>query len=264
MKKLLQKFVITAAALGGFAGATPALSNTINFDTPVATGAAQAPNTWYTDRFAPASFSSPVAYGGHATTLEVGISGADLQGVGFYNTQGRKLDLASNTTSMSIELFIDNAFGTGPDRRIAGFWGTAFDASATLSAYPIIELARVGGNLVFKGWDNSTGTFSTLGLPSGFTAGSWQTLNIDLLTGSDQFKYTIGDLSLLTGAFGSTSIGNTILQAHNTGQDYTVHWDTLQTSSAVPEPATWAMLIVGFGGVGTAMRRRDRSRLATA
>jgi hypothetical protein len=26
--------------------------------------------------------------------------------------------------------------------------------------------------------------------------------------------------------------------------------------AAVPEPATWAMMIVGFGGVGALMRRR--------
>lgn len=32
----------------------------------------------------------------------------------------------------------------------------------------------------------------------------------------------------------------------------------------VPEPATWAMMLVGFGGVGAMMRRRSRSAPATA
>ena len=32
---------------------------------------------------------------------------------------------------------------------------------------------------------------------------------------------------------------------------------------AVPEPATWTMMIVGFGGIGALLRRRRR-RLATA
>lgn len=32
--------------------------------------------------------------------------------------------------------------------------------------------------------------------------------------------------------------------------------------NAVPEPATWALLIVGFGGVGAAMRRRKGELLA--
>ena len=29
--------------------------------------------------------------------------------------------------------------------------------------------------------------------------------------------------------------------------------------SAVPEPATWAMMITGFGLAGTALRRRNRA-----
>lgn len=29
------------------------------------------------------------------------------------------------------------------------------------------------------------------------------------------------------------------------------------SAAAVPEPAAWAMLLVGFGVIGTAMRRRD-------
>jgi len=32
----------------------------------------------------------------------------------------------------------------------------------------------------------------------------------------------------------------------------------LAPTSAVPEPATWAMMIVGFGAVGAAMRRRQK------
>ena len=31
-------------------------------------------------------------------------------------------------------------------------------------------------------------------------------------------------------------------------------------TSAVPEPATWAMMLIGFGAIGTRIRRRSRSR----
>ena len=31
---------------------------------------------------------------------------------------------------------------------------------------------------------------------------------------------------------------------------------------AVPEPATWAMMLIGFGGIGMALRRRRQPALA--
>lgn len=38
----------------------------------------------------------------------------------------------------------------------------------------------------------------------------------------------------------------------------------IQYSSAVPEPATWALMILGFGVVGYSMRRRQAVRFAQA
>jgi len=40
--------------------------------------------------------------------------------------------------------------------------------------------------------------------------------------------------------------------------------NTVNVPAAVPEPASWAMMIVGFGAVGYGMRRRKTSGLATA
>jgi hypothetical protein len=39
---------------------------------------------------------------------------------------------------------------------------------------------------------------------------------------------------------------------------------TATISSAVPEPASWALMLVGFGGLGVAMRARRTKRAATA
>lgn len=36
----------------------------------------------------------------------------------------------------------------------------------------------------------------------------------------------------------------------------------VDTSAGVPEPATWALMILGFGGIGAAMRRRGKSATA--
>ena len=35
-------------------------------------------------------------------------------------------------------------------------------------------------------------------------------------------------------------------------------------SGAVPEPATWAMMLIGFGAADVSLRRRNRSALQTA
>jgi hypothetical protein len=40
--------------------------------------------------------------------------------------------------------------------------------------------------------------------------------------------------------------------------------DLIFTTGAVPEPATWAMMLAGFGGMGAAMRNKRRNRVASA
>jgi len=35
-------------------------------------------------------------------------------------------------------------------------------------------------------------------------------------------------------------------------------------AGAVPEPSTWAMMLIGFGGLGLAVARRGRKQVATA
>jgi hypothetical protein len=69
---------------------------TFDFNTPVVTGATQAPGVWYTDRYAPAGFSSPDFFDGDNRLLH-SISAADSAtnrpgafSSAFYNTQGRK------------------------------------------------------------------------------------------------------------------------------------------------------------------------------
>ena len=269
MRSLLISFATVVAAVTWLAqGASAAPIQT--FDGPVTLSPTQAPGAWYVDRYAPAGFVGGVNGGGRIGVLQHSINAADSGNArpgafssAFYNTQGRKYDLASGTTSMSIDLYVPAAWAT-TNSRMAGFWGTATDASNAVSAFPIVEFTSDAMNPRFRGWDTLLGGFVDMGLPAGFAYDEWQTLNIDLI-GTD-FVYSIGNLSLSFDANGSTSIANTILQGHNTttGVTYDILWDNLQGPSAaseVPEPASIALWsLMSVAGLA-AWRRR---KLATA
>lgn len=73
-----------------------------------------------------------------------------------------------------------------------------------------------------------------------------------------------GDISAFSGATLYSIVGSTI--GFNTGNfdltpvsGGTPSRLTISTAAAVPEPATWAMMIVGFGMAGAALRSRRRA-----
>ena len=203
-----------------------------NFSKPVVLSPTQAPGKWYTDRYAPAGFVSPVNFNGNARLKHsIAVSGGAnnrpaAYSSSFYNTQGRKYDLTNGTTYMEIELYVPVAWQT-TGRRMAGFWGTAFDAFNNISAFPIIEFTSEDGPARFRGYDN--GVWIDMGLPAGFSYNKWVTLSIELLS-SGEFKYRVENLQAVTNTlaiYNSKRIGNVILQGHNTttGVNYDIYWD---------------------------------------
>lgn len=265
------KVQLLAAAVGLslIAGVANAATTTFDFSAPIATSATEAPNTWYTDRYAPATFQSQVTYGGRTDTLAEGTSvadGASNRPAGysssFYNTQGRAYDVAPGTTLMAIDLYIDPLYASASDgQRLAGFWGVGLDGSSQVSSYPIIELDKIGSDLMLRGWDSSgAGSwFNLTTLPTDLTLGSWDNLRI-ALDGSNIDYLVDGALAGSVDAGGTVSLKSVILQTYNTadGVADTAHW----SAGAVPEPAAWAMMILGFGAIGLALRRRQTVQVA--
>lgn len=65
--------------------------------------------------------------------------------------------------------------------------------------------------------------------------------------------FTLGDFDLGSDLVGGGPIGSVRLQIADVG-----------TPGGIPEPANWALLVTGFGLVGSAMRRRAASRSLAA
>lgn len=99
--------------------------------------------------------------------------------------------------------------------------------------------------------------------------------------------YTLNSLNLLFGSTTFTQLDSTlafkngttdyVLSGNNGGTSYSLVFDptlasqglgfetTLtRTAGAVPEPATWMMMLLGFGAIGFAARRRKAAKAIAA
>jgi hypothetical protein len=255
------------------------------FDSPgdVTTSPTQAAGTWYTDRYAPSAFGSGFDAPDNrpGTLLEV-ISAADSAGhrpAGFndpfYNTQGRKFDVEAGTRSVSIELYVpknwDDLNQSQNLGRLASVWGTGFDSSNAVSAFPIIEFNNNadGSSLnSFRVWNGSTWE-----IVSGFTGfDQWYTLGM-VIDGLNEYFYINGNLVDTISDSTTTQIGNVILQGYNSAHSYDIYWDNLQTSTAAqpidpidpvsaPEPATLAIFSIGGAALASFHLARRRKSAA--
>ena len=223
---------------------------------------------WTVDRYAPDGFVSGVSFGGEQVLEHsIGPNGATANrpagySSSFYNTQGMQSpDFAAGTTNMSIDLFVPGDWAN-TNNRMAGFWGIAYDGvDPTVSSYPIIGYSSDALFAGWRGWDNTNGWFDLGGTVN---YDGWNSLNI-ALNGANWDYSVNGSLLGSTDAGGSTYLARAILQGYNDPNTapYAIHWDNLSATGAVPEPATWMMLILGFLAVGGTMRMQKRREKVT-
>lgn len=78
----------------------------------------------------------------------------------------------------------------------------------------------------------------------------------DLLNKADFSSYSTINLTASDNATGKVQIANPTAFAPSTFADLSVTTISASVNSAVPEPATWMMMIAGFGVAGAALRRQ--------
>ncbi|MGK6323708.1 DUF4394 domain-containing protein [Sphingomonas sp. DT-51] len=163
---------------------------------------------------------------------------SNTEGNHVFNPNDSSLTGSPTTTPLAYGAGDVNA-GTNPGVSAAAYTTSSFGAPAASTQLLVIDTDRD----VLARQNNNGGVLTTVG-SLGQNLGSRTSFDI---SGSDAFAFngsTLYNVNLSTGAV--SSLGRT---------DRNLFGIAIGPS-AVPEPATWAMMILGFGVVGYSLRRR--------
>lgn len=186
---------------------------------------------------------------GSGGVISGNYSGVDVVGADQYGGAAGTGNFASSFSGYSLGLSTSDPAGVN----YFGFWLSALDSGNTVtfsragtalfSFTPVDVLALVGGNPAYFG--NPSGTYA------GQNGGQ---------------PYVFLNFFDTDGAFDTVTFTESLANAGYESDNHTVGFYTAESGTpvgSVPEPATWTMMILGFGAVG-ALARRPRRALARA
>lgn len=202
----------------------------------------------------------------------LGASGAALDAaVSAINAIGNGWTYTSYVGGAGVNNFFTNTAGSSvlyiASDGVSGGTNNAISTALTANATNINNFLGAGGGLFSMG--QSYGWLSALvpGLAvSSLTTGDGQTINLtpagnaafpgltnaQLSTGPYHYTFTNTGALPILGIEGSARSQGLAVILGSSGGSIT----NPNPPGGVPEPATWAMLILGFGAVGATMRRR--------
>ena len=164
----------------------------------------------------------------------------------------------TNPPVQSNQQYSYNFVTTGPSSTIT-FAG--YDVPSGINVNNIL-LTSLGGSTNLLGT-----TFSFSAAPCGSFAGqsgvgAFGTNNV-FFAGVCGGSYDAFSQSFASTAGASYTLSFLVSNGTFGGDGLRVTASNAQLAGAVPEPGTWAMMLVGFGAMGVALRRRRRVALAT-
>lgn len=184
---------------------------------------------WVVDRTAPSGGWGSEQFAGRQT-LYTKVDAPSNASTSFYQYEGIKKAVADQTQTLKADLYIDASW---PANVRAGFWGVGYDATGTLSSYPIVEYNTASSATHWRIWD-STGAGGWRDVAVSSAATGWNTIELALnKTDASKTDVYVNGALIGTSAVDETkSLRSIILNNYNFGtDDYTVHWSNIQTGT---------------------------------
>ncbi|MES2325864.1 MAG: PEPxxWA-CTERM sorting domain-containing protein [Pseudomonadota bacterium] len=156
----------------------------------------------------------------------------------------------SLATPAQAAVTITNFTVTGPV--VSGTFALAFDDSTSAYSLSALNLTLAGSSVAFDTSNSGLISLADIGRPDFLEIGG-------LANGG---VYNIGQAGVIPADDFAFEFVPTII-SQSAGLSYDTNGIINQANSvtitAVPEPSTWAMMLIGFGAIGWQLRRRKRS-----
>jgi len=154
------------------------------------------------------------------------------------------LAIAGSTSAATLYSFDFTANTPGPTPFHSGSFSFSFE-DPLLPTLLSIDFA-IGGTTF------TTANADIIFFFGNYLLGGTQSSPGGIIMGSDDFWLIFNPETSLASQFRYSQVGSE-------GGSGLVSMSPATSTGAIPEPATWAMLIAGFGGVGSLMRRRRQA-----